>query len=218
VRRLVRRLPRADTISSRTSSGSCSTCQARSTSADAPVASTAFSAYVDAPRQWSAMWAVATAWPAARAAADAALPATSRAAACAPSAAFCASPTETSPLAHAFAVSTARRGRSSELHSSKSDSTCSAQAAAQPARRRWPATSRGPPRWTAAKRRSRICGSPPPNGRRLTDEPSECSERPERLRGRRVRCNGMVAFTQTVAQRSVRSRRKVVPNINDAFP
>ena len=32
----------------------------------------------------------------------------------------------------------------------------------------------------------------PPNGRAFSGEPSERSERPERKRGRRVRCNAML--------------------------
>jgi hypothetical protein len=32
----------------------------------------------------------------------------------------------------------------------------------------------------------------PPNGRAFSGEPSERSERPERMRGRRVRCNAML--------------------------
>src|SRR2546422_9400638 len=102
------------------------------------------------------MCAVATAWPAARAAAVADLFLVSRAAACARTAAFRASPTETSPLAQALAVSIARRGRSSERPASNSDKTCSAQSAAQTARSRCSARSSGPPRWTATKRRSLI--------------------------------------------------------------
>src|SRR5438552_4177767 len=34
---------------------------------------------------------------------------------------------------------------------------------------------------------------PSPNGRAFSGEPSERSERPERTRGRRVRCNAMLA-------------------------
>jgi hypothetical protein len=35
----------------------------------------------------------------------------------------------------------------------------------------------------------------PPNGRAFSGEPSEQSERPERMRGRRVRCNAMLDAT-----------------------
>jgi hypothetical protein len=53
-----------DTINSRTASGSRLTCQALATAADAPAASTAFIAYPDALRQWIAIGAIATTWPA----------------------------------------------------------------------------------------------------------------------------------------------------------
>jgi hypothetical protein len=44
---------------------------------------------------------------------------------------------------------------------------------------------------------SRVHGKPP-NGRAFSGEPSEQSERPERMRGRRVRCNAMLCGTESV--------------------
>ena len=41
--------------------------------------------------------------------------------------------------------------------------------------------------------------STPPNGRAFSGEPSERSERPERMRGQRVRCNAMLGGTALTA-------------------
>jgi hypothetical protein len=63
---------------------------------------------------------------------------------------------------------------------------------------------------------------PPPNGRAFSGEPSEHSERPERMRRRRVRCNGVLgssitsaisrlAFRRAPARRARRLRRLLFP-------
>src|SRR5262249_28198123 len=77
---------------------------------------------------------------------------------------FIQSPTEAFPRTQALAVWTARRGRSSGLHASKSGSKRSAQSAAQVAKRWCLDASSGPPRWTATNRLSRIT-PPSPNER-----------------------------------------------------
>jgi len=138
-------------MSDRTSSGSRFLCQARSLSANrfssGCAACTAFAAYRAAPREWSAMCAVAAAWPAARATALAASSPAARAAACASTEALRASPTEAWPRDHARAVSIARWGRSSPGHRVlKRYNTCSAHSAAQRASRRCRSESSRPPR------------------------------------------------------------------------
>ena len=50
--------------------------------------------------------------------------------------------------------------------------------------------------------------SPSPNGRAFSGEPSEQSERPERRRGRRVRCNAMLGLWRR--QRDRRSLERVI--------
>jgi hypothetical protein len=40
----------------------------------------------------------------------------------------------------------------------------------------------------------------PPNGWAFSGEPSERSERPERMRGRRVRCNAMLGAVRHMAR------------------
>ena len=144
-------------MSSLIDGGSCSSCQARSRSAAATPAAarTARTPYHAGPGEWSAICAVATAWPAARAASRAATSVASRAAACAAKAAVRAAPTLTSPAAQARAVAIARRGRSSSgQRSSNKASTCSAQSAAQMASCRCRSRSSEPPRWMALKRSS----------------------------------------------------------------
>src|SRR6266545_2030415 len=59
----------------------------------------------------------------------------------------------------------------------------------------WLTTSDGPTRTSAAKSKHRMCRCvchQLPNGRAFSGEPSERSERPERIRGKRARCNAML--------------------------
>jgi hypothetical protein len=45
-----------------------------------------------------------------------------------------------------------------------------------------------------------------PNGRAFSGEPSERSERPERMRGRRVRCNAMLGGGWPSLRRAARRK------------
>jgi hypothetical protein len=135
-------------------SGNFANCRSISESLGTPDASSAFKAYNSAPMLWSAACAVATACPAARAAAIAALPLASLAAACAANEAFMASPVLTVPSAQLRRMLIAYCGRGSLDRLANIGNTRSAQSAAHRARTKWSARTKGPPRCAAMNRRS----------------------------------------------------------------